>query len=514
MKNEANNEQQVLNRFSAFELLPDEIKDYSERVAHNSQLLFVELIKQGLYSEYIDLNLDNAKHIYEAVKYFDIGFAIKNHEGNQPDIVLPIHHVKAGPEIFFADVKKREDFKALSSEEKFIRRIAKEAASYHHEKWDGSGYPIGLKMEEIPLIARICGLCLAFEEYTSGKASKKKLGRYDAMKNINELSSIEFDPILVDVFSDILSEFAIIGQAYERLTEEDIKPEIKEEAVVEETQEKDNSQIEDKKEENNEENSELLKTPEQIEVEKEQLSKKHRKKSRPVEMLFSPVKDMKNNKVIYHKADLIINDRYYGAMLPIIYEEVAEKTGKITDLLILGIEQVIEFIELADILKIEVNGVLIRMYGSIIEKFTNLVRITRIIEKSKIDPKRFIFEVPESILSSENTEVLKGVERLQKMGIRIAIRDFGTEYSSLFKLSEVNFDMVIISRKFLREITNNTKASGIVRGIIDMVKNMEVEEICEGVNREEQYEVLKKMGCRRMYGSFIGEPKQIKEYFD
>ena len=141
----------VVDRYTAYESLSDDIREYSERVAHNSQLLFKEVVKMGAYPDYTDLNKDNIKFIGEAVKYFDIGYAFKD-DSRFPEKVLPIYHVNVGADIFFADIKTREDFKALTSTEKFIRRIAKEVTTYHHEKWNGKGFPMGLRMEEIPTI--------------------------------------------------------------------------------------------------------------------------------------------------------------------------------------------------------------------------------------------------------------------------------------------------------------------------------------------------------------------------
>ena len=95
----------------------------------------------------IDVDGKHIEHIYEIVKYFDIGLAFKDEKTIFPDKIVPIFHVKKGAAVFFADIKKREDFKNLSDYEKFIRRVAKEVAYYHHERWDGKGYPEGLKKE-------------------------------------------------------------------------------------------------------------------------------------------------------------------------------------------------------------------------------------------------------------------------------------------------------------------------------------------------------------------------------
>ena len=105
------------------DILPDDIKEYSERVAFNSKQLFAELLKRKVYSDYADLNIENLNVIQEAVKYFDIGFAIdsqklKENYGNK---IIPVEHVTIGSELFFFDVKKREDFLSLSIEERNLR---------------------------------------------------------------------------------------------------------------------------------------------------------------------------------------------------------------------------------------------------------------------------------------------------------------------------------------------------------------------------------------------------------
>ena len=581
----------MVDRYTAYEVLSNDIKDYSERVAYNSYLLYDKLIKNGAYPEYSDLSENNKNLIFEAVKYFDIGYAFED-DSRFPDKVVPVYHVRIGSEVFFHDVKKREQFKALSSKEKFVRRVAKEVTLYHHEKWNGKGYPIGLKMEEIPIVARICSVCLAFEQLTSDYKNDKPINRYEAMKQIDEFANIDYDPIVVESFNNIISSFAIKGEsfditnidAYNPLKVEEKEPveeekveeaktteEVKanetevveeekveeakttEEVKIEETEVVEEEKVEEAKateevkadeiEVTEEEKAEEIKATEEVKAEEtevteeekaeetksteevkadetkvaedvkaEETKKKAKKQSRPIEMLFSPIKDVKIDSVVYHKATLIINDRYLGSILPIVYESVAEKYGKITEVVLFGLEQVFEFIKAAKDSNFEVNGVLIRMYSSIIEKESNLKKLIKLIKESNVDCEKLIFEIPETLLAYSNAKAEKGIKAIKELGIRIAIRDFGTEYSALHKLVDMDFDMVIISHKFLREISYNTKTSGVVRSIVDMIRNFDAEEICEGVSTPDQMKTLKRMGCRRMQGPLIGEPLNYKEY--
>lgn len=79
-------------------------------------------------------------------------------------------------------------------------KAAEEIARYHHEKWDGSGYPEGLKGNEIPLSARIVAIADVFDALTSKRVYKDAYGFEEAVQTIREGAGKHFDPVVVDVF--------------------------------------------------------------------------------------------------------------------------------------------------------------------------------------------------------------------------------------------------------------------------------------------------------------------------
>lgn len=480
-----------LNRHTAYDALPETIKEYSNRVAYNSKLMFAELIKRKIYPDYSSISKENLEVIYRAVQYFDIGFAFKV-GGVKNNSILPVKHVNYGGDVFFADIKSREDFKSLTPEEKRLRTLAKDVATYHHEQWDGKGYPLGLKMEEIPITARICSLCLGFDELTNGKKINI-IDRYSAINKIQSNSGIKYDPELVDLMLDILPSLAVKGD-----------PQVVNEPVIVFEEEKVVEEIKEPKQE------EIIKEQPQV-IDNDVDSKKKRKVSRPVELLFSPVKDLKLNKMVCYKTTLVINDKYYGAMKPVLYSSVAEKTGKMIDLILLGIEQAIEFIKLADQYKIQHGGVLFKLYPSIVEKEKNLLKVLKAVKNSEIDPSNLIFEIPESSMASEDERIKANINLIRFNKIRIAITDFGVSYSALSKITDFEFDYLIIGHNFIKNVTINSKYGGIVRSIVDLVKYIGVKEICEKVQSVEQLEVLKKIGCRLIEGPVVGELLTLKE---
>jgi putative two-component system response regulator len=78
--------------------------------------------------------------------------------------------------------------------------VAEVVARTHHERWDGTGYPAGLRGEEIPLPGRIAAVCDVFDALTSKRSYKERWGAREALDEIVRQRGRHFDPRLVDLF--------------------------------------------------------------------------------------------------------------------------------------------------------------------------------------------------------------------------------------------------------------------------------------------------------------------------
>lgn len=90
--------------------------------------------------------------------------------------------------------------------DKEFAQIAEQIARYHHEKWNGMGYPEGLAGEEIPLVARIMSIVDVYDALTSERPYKKPFSHEKSMEMIKEKRGIDFDPALVDAFMEMGEE--------------------------------------------------------------------------------------------------------------------------------------------------------------------------------------------------------------------------------------------------------------------------------------------------------------------
>ena len=85
--------------------------------------------------------------------------------------------------------------------------LATEIAQYHHEKWDGSGYPEGLKGEEIPISARIMSIVDVYEALTNKTCYHEPYSHEESMEIILNESGKSFDPEIIDILSKIQKQF-------------------------------------------------------------------------------------------------------------------------------------------------------------------------------------------------------------------------------------------------------------------------------------------------------------------
>ncbi|WP_230370664.1 HD-GYP domain-containing protein [Paludibacterium denitrificans] len=110
--------------------------------------------------------------------------------------------------------------KLLEGDDSPLLTLAHEIALTHHEKWDGSGYPAGLRGENIPLSGRIVAIADVFDALTSHRPYKKAWTLDSAINYINEEADHHFDPQVVAWFNDALEDILKIYRSHPEITED------------------------------------------------------------------------------------------------------------------------------------------------------------------------------------------------------------------------------------------------------------------------------------------------------
>jgi len=157
----------------------------------------------------IGLDAEYCNRLFQASMMHDVGkIAIPDSILLKPDKLTDFEM-----EIMKKHTIKGAEILADSSSE--VLRLGEEIALTHHEKWDGSGYPRGLKGAEIPLSGRITAICDVFDALRSERPYKKAWSLEDVIATMKQERGYHFDPSLLDTFMNNLNIFTGIRQNHE-----------------------------------------------------------------------------------------------------------------------------------------------------------------------------------------------------------------------------------------------------------------------------------------------------------
>ena len=135
-----------------------------------------------------------------------------------------------------------------------------------------------------------------------------------------------------------------------------------------------------------------------------------------------------------------------------------------------------------------------------------VAQIAETLDDARLDPSCLDLEITESVAMDNAEQVLSTLRRLKNLGVRITMDDFGTGYSSLGYLKRFPLDTLKIDRSFVREMVIDRKDGAVVRAVIDLAHGIGVRVIAEGVETEEQREILRSLGCDGMQGFLFSRP--------
>lgn len=138
--------------------------------------------------------------------------------------------------------------------------------------------------------------------------------------------------------------------------------------------------------------------------------------------------------------------------------------------------------------------------------------ITSLVQKYEIEPKRLHLEVTETAIMDNPKNHLRLIARLRKYGFIVEIDDFGSGYSSLNMLKDLDADVLKIDMGFLQKTQNQEKSRTILKMIISLAKSLNMEVITEGVETIEQVKFLAEYGCDIYQGYYFAKPMTVDEF--
>ncbi len=134
------------------------------------------------------------------------------------------------------------------------------------------------------------------------------------------------------------------------------------------------------------------------------------------------------------------------------------------------------------------------------------------LRENDIEPQRIELELTESLLMEDSEQNRGTLSHFARIGVRVAIDDFGTGHSSLAYLKRFNIDTLKIDRSFVKDLPGNSDDAAIATAIIALGHSLQMKIVAEGVETQDQADMLADLGCDSMQGYLLGRPMPKEQF--
>ncbi len=436
-----------------FDMLPADLKASSRRVQVYGELVLNAIIESGIYSNEEPLcSQEGIVAFKNALKFYNIGVAAlpdafegpTDLDGMTDDYKA---HVGLGLDVFDNAFNLTE----LDGKAAFDWQILRDILAFHHERWDGSGYPNGLLATEIPLSARVCAVCNYFENLTTATEDRDKMTTEAAADEISRRSNTYFDPAVVDAFISIIDK---INEIFENGT------------VAKATS--GNGSV------------------------------------RAIEQLYRTVYDYGNHLQYGYYTDIRLNDAELGVISSRIFLPIAEKSAKINEIVKWSVEETCHTILYMKQRKRFTGEFFVPLSVKSLLKKNFTDNIARIVDKNGVEASELCLVISENVFSFNLDRIAEALNELHELGFKLAIGGFGSESVNLTALQKLDVDYVILNSEFVSDILVSAKAKKIVASVVDLANKLDLTVIADGVADKQQAKELYAMGCNIMCGPYYG----------
>jgi len=333
------------------------------------------------------------------------------------------------------------------------------AVTEHHERIDGSGFPRGLRGDEISIVGRIAALADAIDNiFFVGATESRDFA--EGLAELERMAGTALDPELVAKTLEPRETFeGFIGYI-------------------------------DTKNKN-----------------------KRKKDGYGLQFYFSPVQNIRENEHMAWVAEYVINDPYYGILRPESFIPVAETSSQMTKLSKLALERICLMLDRIAERSDEHPLVSVHVTAKALATKTFVSDLCKLIPKYEIKKHTICLVFDEGGLTVEGVDYAAKFAELRDGGFRVAISTAASGATLLTDLDRLPADYLFIDHKFTGRIATNPNTFGMASGILDIAHNLHISVVFLGVdNRAIEGELLKmrvKYACGALYGRALSERELV-----
>ena len=236
--------------------------------------------------------------------------------------------------------------------------------------------------------------------------------------------------------------------------------------------------------------------------------------NKDIYLQYQPQYELKTNSIVGFEALMRIRSDKLGFLIPDEFIPVAEESGLIIELSAWLIRKACSFSKSLIDHGIYNKHVSVNISSVQINRSGFIEFISEILEETGLPPQYLDIEITETTLVSSIMDATELLQKLKQLGVKVSLDDFGTGYSSLNYLTNMPIDTLKIDKSFIDNICTNKKDASITKSIIGLAHSLNITVVAEGVETEEQLELLRSQDCDIVQGFIMSPPLHPEELED
>jgi diguanylate cyclase (GGDEF)-like protein len=222
-----------------------------------------------------------------------------------------------------------------------------------------------------------------------------------------------------------------------------------------------------------------------------------------LELYYQPIVDVRQRMVTSFEALMRWHHPQRGTLAPAEFIGIAEEAGLIGDMGKWALRQACkDAVAWPEPIKVTVNLSPLQFVGSDLHRV-----VKKALQEAGLAPQRLELEITETVLLRDEVVVHDVLEKLRKLGVQIALDDFGTAYASLSYLRSFPFDKIKIDRSFVRDLDGpqHSDCVAIIHAVAALAKQLQMTTVAEGVETLDHLNMVSKAGCD-VQGFYFSKP--------
>jgi EAL domain-containing protein (putative c-di-GMP-specific phosphodiesterase class I) len=226
-----------------------------------------------------------------------------------------------------------------------------------------------------------------------------------------------------------------------------------------------------------------------------------------IDVHYQPIVELETETIVAFEALARWNHPTQGVLPPVTFLSAAEQTGFIHE-----IDHVVASTAITQLTAWHLTNPPHELWMSVNVSASGLARtetarnIADALTEAELRADHLVLEITETVFLDDTDEVGASLARLKEIGVLLALDDFGTAFSSLSYLRRFPFDEIKLDTSFTAELPGSARSMLVVEAVVHLADSLEVPVVAEGIERADQADCLRSLGCRFGQGFLYSPP--------